>query len=91
MDIRDNALRQALKNVYFVSGTPCGGKTPRNFCIEPNGAYLLVGNQESDSIVVFTLAADGGLREVRRTDFPSPVCIRFFTRTKFHLENEPWN
>lgn len=75
----------------LLGRTPCGGKTPRNFCIEPNGAYLLVGNQESDSIVVFTLAADGGLREVRRTDFPSPVCIRFFTRTKFHLENEPWN
>lgn len=27
MDIRNNVLKEYLKNVYFVMGTPCGGKT----------------------------------------------------------------
>lgn len=56
----------------------CCGKTPRNFCIEPNGDYLLVGNQESDTIVVFAIGPGGRLREVNQVKFPSPVCIRFF-------------
>ena len=30
-----------------------GGKTPRNFGIDPTGRYLLAANQDSDSIVVF--------------------------------------
>ena len=27
MDFQDNVLKEYLKNVYFVTGTPCGGKT----------------------------------------------------------------
>ena len=27
MIIQDNALKAYLKNVYFITGTPCGGKT----------------------------------------------------------------
>jgi hypothetical protein len=27
----------------FVSHTPCGGKTPRNFCLSPDGRHLVVG------------------------------------------------
>lgn len=27
MIIQDNVLKEYLKNVYFISGTPCGGKT----------------------------------------------------------------
>ncbi len=27
MNIRDNIIKKYLKNVYFVTGTPCGGKT----------------------------------------------------------------
>ena len=27
MIIQDNAIREYLKNVYFITGTPCGGKT----------------------------------------------------------------
>ena len=27
MEIRDNVLKEALRNVYFVTGTACGGKT----------------------------------------------------------------
>ena len=27
MEIKDNVIKQQLKNVYFITGTPCGGKT----------------------------------------------------------------
>lgn len=55
----------------------CGGRTPRNFCIEPEGKYILVGNQDSDSIVTFEIKGDGSLSEVCSVGFPSPVCIKF--------------
>ena len=27
MEIKDNVIKQYLKNVYFITGTPCGGKS----------------------------------------------------------------
>jgi 6-phosphogluconolactonase len=55
------------------------GMTPRNFAIDPTGAFLLAANQKSDNIVVFRrdqktgrLAATGHIAEV-----PSPVCLKF--------------
>ena len=27
MELRNNVIKEYLKNVYFVSGTACGGKT----------------------------------------------------------------
>ena len=55
------------------------GQTPRNFAIDPSGAWLLVANQDSDSIVPFqrdplrgTLSAGTSI-----THTPSPVAIVF--------------
>ncbi|MDD7413181.1 MAG: shikimate kinase [Eubacteriales bacterium] len=46
MDIRDNALRQALKNVYFVSGTPCGGKSTISRLLSERYGLLLYDADE---------------------------------------------
>ncbi len=27
MTFQDNVIKEYLKNVYFITGTPCGGKT----------------------------------------------------------------
>lgn len=27
MIVQDNVIKEYLKNVYFITGTPCGGKT----------------------------------------------------------------
>lgn len=62
----------------LVDRVSCCGRTPRSFCIEPGGAYMLVGNQESDTIAVFAIGEDGRLGKVNSVAFPSPVCIRFF-------------
>jgi 6-phosphogluconolactonase len=55
------------------------GQTPRNFAIDPSGAYLLAANQKSDNVVVFRrdqrtgrLTATGHVVEV-----PTPVCLKF--------------
>lgn len=64
--------------LYFVERIPCGGKTPRNFCIVSDGKYVLVGNQDSDNIATFAIGEDGGLKLINKTEFPTPVCIRFF-------------
>ncbi len=33
MEIKDNIIKAYLKNVYFVIGTPCGGKTTISRCL----------------------------------------------------------
>lgn len=63
----------------FVSRTSTLGNTPRNFTIDPTGNFLLVGNQNSNEIVVFkrdqktgTLTATG-----KKVELCSPVCLVF--------------
>lgn len=55
------------------------GKNPRNFNFSPNGKFLLVGNQSSNEIVVFTVdqtlgtLSDSG----KRIAVVAPVCLLF--------------
>jgi len=57
----------------------CGGKTPRNFRLTPDGRYLLVANQDSDNIAVFKVDAKTG--DLTLTDqqisVPKPMSIKF--------------
>jgi len=55
------------------------GKTPRNFAIDPTGKFLLVGNQNSDNIIVFKRDAKTGLLTATGTKISlgSPVCLVF--------------
>ena len=69
--------------LHSMGWIPCGGKTPRNFAVEPTGRYVLVGNQDSDCIQVFLISENGQLSPCGKYDFPTPVCIKFFTNTVF--------
>jgi 6-phosphogluconolactonase len=61
----------------FLAKQDCGGKTPRNFVIDPSGRYLLAGNQDSDTVVIFSInEQNGSLTEVSRISVPTPVCIK---------------
>ncbi len=57
------------------------GKSPRNFTIDPSGKFLLVGNQNSDEIVVFKrdvltgLLSDTG----QRISIGKPVCLKWMS------------
>ncbi|MDR0976852.1 MAG: lactonase family protein [Prevotellaceae bacterium] len=55
------------------------GVHPRNFCITPNGAFLLVGCRDSGVIQVFRRNADTGLLTDTHRDIriDKAVCIRF--------------
>lgn len=63
-----------LEQLGFV---PCGGKTPRNFCVSASGDFLIVANQDTDNILSFRInAADGGLEKVDEITIHTPVCVR---------------
>lgn len=62
----------------FVQRIYSGGKTPRNFCMDPTGKYLLAGNQDSDTVAIFEIQKDGALKMRGKKPVGSPVCIRFF-------------
>lgn len=68
----DGALR-------FLRHVPARGKTPRNFNLDPSGAWLLVANQDSDSVVVMRRDPETGLPAEPGTahTMPSPCCLVF--------------
>ena len=41
MNIQDNILKQYLKNVYFVCGTACGGKSTLSRALAEKHSFLL--------------------------------------------------
>ncbi|MBI1342638.1 MAG: beta-propeller fold lactonase family protein [Terrimonas sp.] len=57
------------------------GETPRNFSIDPSGNFLLVANQDSNEIVVFTIdKASGALSDSgERINLGKPVCIKWIS------------
>jgi 6-phosphogluconolactonase len=54
------------------------GKEPRNFTLDPSGKWLLVANQESDSIVIFWVDPQTGMIRPtgRRLTVPRPTCLK---------------
>ena len=57
---------------------PTMGVEPRNFSPDPSGKWLLVANQESDSIVIFKVDDDGMIRPSGVTlKVPKPTCLKW--------------
>jgi 6-phosphogluconolactonase len=56
-----------------------GGRTPRNFALHPSGRAMLVANQDSDTIVRFTLDPRTGMPRPTDTtiELSQPVCLTF--------------
>lgn len=63
----------------FVGRQSTLGKIPRNFEIDPTGNFLLVGNQNSDEIVIFKRDKKTGLLTdtKKRISVGKPVCLKF--------------
>lgn len=63
--------------LQFIGHESVRGEVPRNFAVVPDGRHLLVANQNTDNLVLFTIGEDGLLQFVRETKVPTPVCLVF--------------
>lgn len=69
-------VKSAPKPIQHV---PTEGKEPRGFGIDPTGSYLIAGNQNSDTLVVFRIDAKTGRLTPtgQKLDIAAPVCVMF--------------
>jgi 6-phosphogluconolactonase len=77
------SIDHASGKLSLVGYQPTLGKTPRNFRIDPSGSDLIVANQESDSIVLFSIdRVSGRLRPVGEPQpVKAPMCVKFLAMT----------
>lgn len=63
----------------FVQRVTSYGKNPRDFAIDPSGHFLLVANQDSDSIFVYRINPNNGQldRVISHIEVGNPVCLKF--------------
>ena len=58
---------------------PSGGRTPRNFAIDPSGRWLITAHQSSNNVFVFARDVETGqlTRTAQELAIDAPVCIVF--------------
>jgi len=78
-DISIFSINASNGKLTYLGSEPVLGKTPRNFCIDPSGNFLLVANQNSDEIVVFKRDKNTGklTDSGKRIAVPNPVCLKW--------------
>ncbi|WP_162463389.1 lactonase family protein [Paenibacillus psychroresistens] len=63
--------------IEWAGSSSTKGEIPRNFVIMPNGEYLLAANQDSHSIIVLSLGADGIPTPTGESyEMNKPVCLK---------------
>ena len=62
-----------------IARTPSGGKTPRNFVLDPTEKWMIVANQDSDQLSVFARDPKTGAlaKDAKSYPCPAPMCILF--------------
>jgi len=62
-----------------IARSNCGGKTPRNFTLDPTERWMLVANQDSSNVSVFARNPETGVlaNEGKSFPVPAPMCILF--------------
>ena len=73
------AINPSDGHLKLLGRTSTLGKTPREFAIDPTGHWLIVGNQDSDSVYFFRRNVDTGelASDPRRLEIGSPVDFKF--------------
>ena len=61
-----------------------GGKTPRNFSVEPSGRFILAANQDTNNVIVLRVDFTTGLLSPTGSSIKvgRPVCVRFMALSK---------
>lgn len=75
------SVDQQSGRLTLAGHTSTGGKTARSFGIDLTGKWMLVGNQNSDTVVQFKIQGRTGALKPTGTTFElgSPVCFQFKT------------
>lgn len=75
------SIDQATGRLTLIQSKPCGGKTPRFFALSPDGLWMFILNEDSDSIVSMRVdPSSGRLSDTTTTiECGSPVCMVFKT------------
>jgi 6-phosphogluconolactonase len=62
-----------------IGRSNCGGKTPRNFALDPLEHWMLVANQDSNQVSVFARNRETGVLAEKGQSYAAaaPMCIRF--------------
>jgi 6-phosphogluconolactonase len=70
---------EADSSLKLVGHEPTQGRTPRNFNIDPSGAYLIAANQDTNNMFVFRIDGSSGKLTATgpKVDIGAPVCIKF--------------
>lgn len=64
-------------DVELLSNYDVMGDWPRNFVITPDGNYMLIANQKSDNITLFSIDSEGKLNFLNESlTVGSPVCLK---------------
>lgn len=73
------AIDGATGRLTPVQQIPSGGRSPRNFALDPTGRFVVAANQRSDTIMSFRVDPESGRLTPTGSavEVPSPVCIRF--------------
>lgn len=77
-DINVFAINQDNGQLTFVARHPSLGKGPRDFMIDPQGKFLLVANQYTNSVYVYHIDPNTGTLNgvVANIQIGNPVCIK---------------
>ena len=69
----------ASGQVTPVQQIPSGGRSPRNFTLDPTGRFLIAANQRSDGIVSFRVDGESGRLAPTGSsvELAAPVCVKF--------------
>ncbi|HEV2355977.1 MAG TPA: lactonase family protein [Puia sp.] len=72
------AVDPATGKLTWKGVVPTGGRTPRNFLIDPTGKWLLAANQDGSNVVIFKLDPVTGMPSPtgKQLSIPSPVCLK---------------
>lgn len=71
-------VNQTTGKITYKESVGVEGDWPRNFTLDPSEKYLLVANQKSDNITVFSRdAKTGSLSFLHEVPLPMPVCLEF--------------
>ena len=76
------SIDQSTGKLTLVGHQSTLGSGPRNFNFDPSGNFLLVANQNSDSIIIFKIdKATGLLSDTgKKIEVPVPVCIKWISK-----------